>query len=501
MNNSLHTQGILFEAVQKAQVFPDSKTFVDCIPKKSISLIEDDYQKQKGDQDFDLSEFVKENFTVPEEIEHNLNIFSDMTMEEHVEYLWDVLTRKPDKQNNGSLIPLPYPYIVPGGRFREIYYWDSYFTSVGLAASNRLNIVENMVRNFAFLTEQYGHIPNGNRSYYLSRSQPPFFCSMLEILARHNGIEAIKDYLWHLEKEYSFLMADKEILSDKNRASRRVVLVRDNVILNRYWDEKDTPREESYREDIETAAKIEPENKNRFYRNIRAACESGWDFTSRWFADEKNLETIRTTDIIPIDLNSIIYNIENKLAEWFSQTGEKEKTIRYKALAELRKEAVNKYFWNEESGFFFDVIPNQSEIRQTEIWSLAGAYPLFFRIASGAQAEKIAKHIEKKFLYRGGLTTTLNETAQQWDKPNGWAPLHWIIIEGLMNYRFEDLARKIANRFVNLTRKVFTKTGKMMEKYNVCDMSPDAGGGEYPLQDGFGWTNGVTAALISKFNV
>jgi len=495
MNKYIQTEGELFELVQKSGVFCDCKTFVDACPVYEPEKIMDKFRNEKDKADFNLEIFVKENFKLPDDEKKEVNIPSGLTMKEHILNLWDYLKRDAHKEiKSASLIHLPFPYIVPGGRFREIYYWDSYFTSEGLALSGKIDMVENMVKNFSFLIEKFGHIPNGNREYYISRSQPPFFCSMVEILVRYKGPDSVLPYLDSLEKEYFFWMKGREELSENIFENSRVILL-DNIVLNRYWDDKNIPREESYREDVEL---YEKSRKNKdIYRNIRAACESGWDFSGRWFQDGHEISTIRTTDILPVDLNSILYNMEKKLSQWFFYKGDTCKGSLYEEFAEKRKYAVNKYFWNEEKGFYFDYLWKERNV--SFVWSLAGVYPLFFNIAFPEQGKRIAEVIEDKFLYPGGLVTTLNETGQQWDKPNGWAPLHWIAVKGLLNYGYDKLAKEISGRFLNLTEKVFEKTGKMMEKYNVCDLSLEAGGGEYPLQDGFGWTNGVVLALTEEW--
>ena len=147
-----------------------------------------------------------------------------------------------------SLLPLPQPYVVPGGRFREIYYWDSYFTMLGLEESGRRDLVVDMVHDFAYLIDTYGHVPNGTRTYYLSRSQPPFFFEMVGLLSSDDPARAFVRYLPELKREYAFWMEGAQSLR-RGRAHRRVVALPDGSILNRYWDDRDTPRDESYRED------------------------------------------------------------------------------------------------------------------------------------------------------------------------------------------------------------------------------------------------------------
>ncbi len=492
----IQTGGELFEAVQTKGIFPDSKTFVDCTPAGNPDKILKKYKKEKENTNFDLKKFVMENFNLPKTKDEKANLPKDLTMEKYITKLWNFLERKPDEAlPNSTLIALPNPYIVPGGRFSEIYYWDSYFTAEGLVVSGKIDMVENMTKNFAYLIDTVGHIPNGNRIYYESRSQPPFFFSMVNIIAETKGIEDALPYLPFVEKEYQYWMEGTKTLTKKCPVHLKVVMLDDGSILNRYRDYKDTPREESYREDIELCKKVNPEDPKKLYRDIRSAAESGWDFSSRWFKDNKNLSTIRTTEIIPVDLNSILYGMEMKLAKWNEVSSNKERARKYTKAAEKRRKAIQKYCWDKKSGFYFDYC--FTEKKKTDTWSLAGAYPLFFNIANEKQAKNVSKTLEEKFLFPGGLVTTLSEkTGQQWDKPNGWAPLQWIAIKGLKNYGHEKIAGKIAGNFINIARNFYAQTGKMVEKYDVCDIEKSAEGGEYELQEGFGWTNGVIIKLI-----
>jgi alpha,alpha-trehalase len=495
MHRHIQLEGELFEAVQMGGIFPDSKTFVDSTPRSGPGEIMERYRKEKDGPGFDLLSFVKENFSLPAEKDEKSCPPRGISMEEHISLLWEHLSREPDREEGGTLIPLKHPYVVPGGRFREIYYWDSYFTAEGLAACGRMDMVEGMARNFAHLIDTLGHVPNGNRVYYASRSQPPFFCSMVDIIARARGVEEVFPCLPRLEREYEFWMAGREELAGEGQAIRRVVMMPGGDVLNRYWDGKNTPREESYREDVETLEMVEPGRRGDFYRHLRAACESGWDFSSRWLGDGENLASIRTLDVIPLDLNCILLEMETRLGEWFLRKGDIDRAGRYAGAGDRRREAIQKYFWDEDEGYFFDCTRDG----RTGVWSLAGAYPLFFGAARQEQADRAAAHLREKFLRPGGLVTTLRQTGQQWDSPNGWAPLQWIGAMGLLRYGHGDLAREVARRFVALARDVFARTGKMMEKYNVCEAGLPGGGGEYPLQDGFGWTNGTVMAMLTKF--
>jgi alpha,alpha-trehalase len=235
---------------------------------------------------------------------------------------------------------------------------------------------------------------------------------------------------------------------------------------------------------------------NEVYRDLRSGAESGWDFSSRWLRDGQNLTTIHTTDILPVDLNALLYNLELTIAEIYKAKDEPEYAKSLQILADKRKAIFDKYFWNESAGFYFDY--DFVAGKQTEVYSLAAVYPLFFKMATPAQAQKVAELLESKFLQKGGLTTTLNQTNQQWDAPNGFAPLQYLAIQGLRNYGFNDLANKIKQNWVANNLKVYKNTGKMVEKYNVYGFSQKALGGEYPVQEGFGWTNGVLLKLLSE---
>lgn len=489
-------QSEFFKEVQLSGIFPDSKTFVDCTPRKPLEQINEDYQSAKGNTDFNLKEFVLEHFELPVTPETGFVSDTSVSMQQHIANLWPVLTRQPDEYDPlSSLIPLPGSYIVPGGRFREIYYWDSYFTMEGLVESDEADMAVNMVDNFSFLIDSLGFIPNGNRNYYLGRSQPPFYSLMVDLVASGNR-DMYSKYLPRLVAEYEFWMNGVEGLTKEDPAANRVVLMPDGSILNRYWDSFDLPRPESFKEDYELVHenKLEP---SVTYRHLRAGAESGWDYSSRWFADHQSLKTIHTTDIIPIDLNTLLYHLELKIAQGYNWNEELDKAAEYIQKADRRKQAINKYLWDDIAGYFvdYDFVAD----KPTGVLSLAGAYPLFFKLASKAQAKRVSERLLKDFLKPGGFVTTLNATGQQWDFPNGWAPLQWLTVNGLYNYGYADEGNDAAERWLERNREVYKATGKMMEKYNVIDTLLLAGGGEYPLQDGFGWTNGVAVALQKIF--
>jgi len=485
--------GQLFIDVQMQNALQDGKTFVDCIPKRDPKLILQEYlQLKKSSVKVDLKDFLNKNFTIPASSNPVVENTKNKPVVAHINELWTTLLRTPAQNTpNSSLLNLPYPYIVPGGRFREIYYWDSYFTMLGLRVAQKNETIENMVKNFAYLIDKNGHIPNGNRNYYLSRSQPPFFSLMVTLLAGIKNKEVYLTYLPQLEKEYAYWM-------DKSSATKHVVTMPDGSLLNRYYDQLNIPRQESYKEDVLIAREATTKNPE-LYRDIRSAAESGWDFSSRWFGDGMNLKTMQTTQLVPVDLNCLLYNLELTLQKCYLISKNTTKEQGYRTLASKRKTTILKYLWSPQQGWFMDY--NRKTKKQSPVLSLAGMYPLFFNVATRQQAKLAQSTLQQKFLKPGGLSTTLVNTHQQWDAPNGWAPLQWVAISGLSNYGYNALGKDIASRWVNLNTNVYQRTGKLMEKYNVVDIHLEAGGGEYNSQDGFGWTNGVLLALIQKYNL
>jgi alpha,alpha-trehalase len=307
--------GPLFADVQTARLFADGKTFVDARPLRAASEIGARYLAARGGPGFSIRAFVDSQFAVPGAVGEGVRADTTRAMEAHIRALWPVLTHDPDRPDlRSSLIPLPYVYVVPGGRFREVYYWDSYFTMLGLVESGRAETVRSMLDNFASLVNRVGHVPNGNRTYYLSRSQPPYFAAMVGLYARAADTARALRYLPALEREHAFWMDGAERLRP-GTAYRRAVRLPDGALLNRYYDDRADPRPESYRED-EALGRTLPEGAARegFYRNTRAGAESGWDFSSRWMRDPRDLRTLEVLDLAPVDLNALLYNSERTIA-------------------------------------------------------------------------------------------------------------------------------------------------------------------------------------------
>ena len=488
-------QSQLFLDVQLAAIFDDSKTFADAIAKQSWQAACDHYLQIRPLSKQQLTEFVTQHFTL-ESTDIALDVLQSHNAKTYIAQLWPKLHRPADEVKSSSLLPLKHSYIVPGGRFQEIYYWDSYFTSLGLQDINDLDSIEAMLSNFIDLQTRNGCIPNGNRLYYSSRSQPPVMALMVDLLWRAKYCHKA-DVKWlarcveALEEEYAFWMSGSDLLSKQVSAHRRIVQMKCGARLNRYWDDVASPRPESLREDLEDAAVLPQSQRAQYYQNIRAACESGWDFSSRWLADSDSLSSIQTTAIIPVDLNSLLYNLEHLLGHYCQLLDYNEKQQQYEQHAAQRLEAINQYLYDKELGFYVDY--NFQKNCQSPVLSLAGVVPLFVKCASIQQAQQVKATIMSDFLKVGGLVTTLNETAQQWDSPNGWAPLQWFAVKGLQQYSFDDDATEIMTRWLSTIEIGFSKDGCLLEKYDVCNVNNRAGGGEYTVQQGFGWTNGVTS--------
>jgi alpha,alpha-trehalase len=489
--------GELFAAVQTAAIFADGKTFADAVPRAAPETILAAYRAAQPASPAALERFVSAHFSLPED-GPSVAAPAATSLRAHIDALWSGLTRtSPSAPRWSSLLPLPQPYVVPGGRFREIYYWDSYFTMLGLRESRRADLIEGMVKDFAHLIDTYGHVPNGTRTYYLSRSQPPFFFAMVGLLAddpERGASAAYARYLPQLKREYAFWMAGAEGLN-AGQSHRRAVALPDGAILNRYWDDRDTPRDESYREDTELA-RASGRPAAELYRDIRAAAESGWDFSSRWFAEAYTMATIVTTDTVPVDLNSLLFGLENAIAAGCEHAGDAAGASDFRRRAAARRAALDRYLWDGAAGVYFDYrIAERALIRRL---SAATLYPLFLGCASPQQAQGVAAAVRASLLKSGGLVTTPLATGQQWDAPNGWAPLHWIGVAGFNRYGEGALAEAIAHRWLRNVRRVYAESAKLVEKYDVLT-ERGGGGGEYPLQDGFGWTNGVALKLMALY--
>ena len=281
-------------------------------------------------------------------------------------------------------------------------------------------------------------------------------------------------------------------------AVKKLVCLPDGSILNRYCDELSVPRQESWADDVATAA-AGKRDKNIIYNHLRSAAESGLDFSSRWLADDQDLSSIETADIIPVDLNCLLYHTEQLLAEYYARNDDGDKKLFYDSRAEKRQQTIRQYCFNIKERNFYDY--HWIQKKQTGKFTAASFFPLWLlpSASNKVNGKAAAKKLKLALLKEGGVQTTEIANNQQWDAPNGWAPMQWAVISALERSGQQELAADIAHRWIRLNDDVYQRTGKLMEKYNVADIHLEAGGGEYPGQDGFGWTNGVLLALIKKY--
>ena len=474
----IQTDGPLFEAVQRARVFPDSKTFVDAVPVVSPQIIEARFGDLGSDPSADeLRALVDGCFAF--RAAPNMVQSAVASADEFVSSQWGSLTRVNETTGPGStLIALPHPYIVPGGRFEELFYWDSYFTGLGMLRHGHVELFKGMVDNLVAMQERLGHIPNGSRTYLTSRSQPPMLAAMVSALGAV-GIDPAP-YLPALLREHTYWTTDERVATEI-----------DGVKLSRYWDELDTPRPEAFVEDLDTAHGSD--NPPQVYRDLRAGAASGWDFSSRWCRDPHDLTTIATTDIVPVDLNALLVQLERTIASVLAATGDASRAAHWGRAGLDRAAVLRDRFWDWDLSWFCDLDRVTGERRAS--LSLAGTVPLALGIATHAHAATAKSTLIDRFLAPGGLRSTLVESGQQWDAPNGWAPLHWWAVTGLRAYGFVEEANLSADRWLATCRAGFLADRTLLEKYDVEVRGRRAGGGEYEVQEGFGWTNGVLADM------
>lgn len=490
--------GALFGSVQTAQLFPDSKTFADCVPKFPPATILADYEKERRKRGFSLKTFVEQHFTIPAPISGGSVPRSSVSAQQRISQLWPALTRKPASTGRtGTLIPLPKPYVATDSRTVESTYGDSYFTLLGLQVSGESSLLRGMVDNVAHLIKTYGLVPASNRTYALSRSQPPVFSLMTGLLSEVQGRRVLVNYLPALQQEYNFWMDGRSKVTAREPAYRRVVRLDEGVFLNRYYDDLDTPRPEAYREDV--ALVKNQKNASVIYRHIRAGAESGWAFSSRWLKDSKALRSIHTTDLIPVDLNCLLLNLERTLAEGYRLKGDKRRARMYQVLAQQRHDAIQQYCWNDRRRFYFDY--DFVSRKHTPVYSAAAALPLFVKIATLDQARYVGQTLQRDFLKAGGLlATTTTRTSQVWDAPYGNASVQWFAIQGLRNYNLTELASQIKQHWTTEVLDFYKATGTFSAYYDVAGNTLPPSNG-LPLPDGYGPTNGVLLRLLNEDRV
>jgi alpha,alpha-trehalase len=507
-----------------------------------------------------------------------------------------------------TLLPLPNPFIIPGSRFVECYYWDSLWVIKGLLTcccktttrSYYLNrshccktrnsnsgegdddsnnaattststiqihqLVKGMIENFFYCIEKYGFVPNGCRSYYLNRSQPPLLSEMVMALVKHcddgddrqgggTAAEGVSSTtitttdvvdLPFLQRALDCLLIEHEYWTSSPRCINIAVENNNNdnnnnsgvYRLARYWADWDEPRPESWREDVDTTHGT---THGAIYRDIAAAAESGWDFSSRWLKDGTALSTIETTNIIPVDLNAYLYQMESNIVKLADKVGREEVGGEYKELARLRKEAVERLFWDEgqwrdlritkrdsgensgdhhHNGGHHDMHHHRVHVYGKDVVhkESTGIYasnwiPLACGCVEKNSKDAVAavESLVKSGLLSapGGVATTLHKTGQQWDWPNAWPPIQCLLEEGCRLYGGDvggRVAGDIGRRYLKSAYLGWKGSGGdgggggvMFEKFDVERVGVAGGGGEYECASGFGWTNGVALVFLSRY--
>ncbi len=326
------------------------------------------------------------------------------------------------------------------------FYWDTYFTVLGLVDTKKFDLAKGMVDNLCYLYDKFGLIPARNSWTSLGRTQPPLLTRMAFETYAHTGEEVWLDkVMTYAQKEYESVWTSGRRLESTSG-------------LSRY--------------------------SPKYLRDSLAVFESGWDLSSRFQKGQP---------ILPVDLNCLLYQYENDFLKWARIKKDKAAQDRWQKAMNNRQKLINQYFWDEKTGFFYDYDLTNSQ--RAKLKTLAGFYPLWCKAATKKQARQCLEQL-KVFEQVGGLASTekIIGSTKQWDYPNGWAPLQLIVIEGLRNYGFNTDAERLKEKWLLCNQKVFQETGKLWEKYDVvnCDVGRP---GRYPTQSGFAWTNGVFIRL------
>ena len=408
-----------------------------------------------------------------------------------------------------GLLYLPRQYVVPGGRFNEMYGWDSFFIQMGLLRDGEFELAKDLADNFLYEVLEYGKVLNANRTYYLTRSQPPFLTQMILAIYRHSRDEQwLKDAIPALEEYHRFWTIPPHCV--------------EKVALSRYFDLGEGPAPEAAFSERDERGHTSYDAMRRhfrdrhnagfhagshyhsandaltphFYKGDRSMRESGFDPSDRFGPFSADI-----THYAPVCLNSLLYQMEIDLAEIHGLLDHAAKRNCWLRLAGERAETINALMWCPNDGLYYDW--NFADARMRPYPFLTTFYPLWTGIASRAQAAQVAGNL-KKFECPGGLQTSTVSSGCQWDSPLGWAPLQWIAIEGLRRYGFHREANRISRKFLKMVTREFSKYGTIVEKYDVARCSADVSShlkyGYHSNEPGFGWTNGVFTALYDALH-
>ncbi|HEX5456565.1 MAG TPA: trehalase family glycosidase [Candidatus Saccharimonadales bacterium] len=401
---------------------------------------------------------------------HRLTFNDAQPALDYIQSYWHKLERNHPK-DEGNLIGLPNPFLVPSFEaghefdYNELYYWDSYFMAQGLLDEKHKELVLGILDNLTYLYKRFSIIPNASRLYLTSRSQPPFLTSFIWDLYEAYGMDKkwLKSNMKVAEQEYHTVW-----MGTQKPNARQV-----HMGLSRYYDFN--------------------------YLNDIAETESGWDMTPRF--------NRKALNYLPIDLNALLYKYEMDFARYYELMKDNSASQKWKHQAASRKRTIDQLMWNNIKSLYFDY--NYVKKRRGTVSSLASYYPMWANMATKEQARKLVKSL-RKFEHEGGLATTdtiqltkfvpgVTMTPTQWAYPNGWAPLHYLVIKGLENYGYHEDAKRIALKWLKTNLDWFNEYGVFLEKYNVVMPKTPPEKGLYPSQTGFGWTNSVFTYLANKY--
>ena len=396
--------------------------------------------------------------------------------------------------------------MISGGRFREIYYWDSYWVIQGLLVCDMHDSAKQTLENLMYLTEQFGHTPNGNRLYYQNRSQPPLLTLMMDLIYQYEGsnvsfIKQHSEFLYILKQDYLWWM-DQQSVTVK-------VESQEEYTVNLYFVESNQPRPEGYVEDMALIDHLQDQSsaaRKKAFSAVRSGAEAGWDFSSRWCtlhfcADD--LSNIDTLNIVPVELNAYFYRIEQLLATYFALIGDAENAGYFEDAQRRRYKVLTEFLWDEKEGIWRDW--NLREHRFVDEVSSSNYFPLWVLPHDDVLAERVLVHLNASGLVReGGVATTMVDDGQQWDWPNAWPPIQYVITEIARRYSGElEIARwierNVSQSFISAAYVGWGETGFMHEKYNVLHVGDSGKGGEYTPQTGFGWTNAVAFSFLYDY--
>ncbi|KAM4828133.1 trehalase [Thomomys bottae] len=521
--SQIYCHGELLHQVQMAKLYPDDKQFVDMslstapdqVLRSFRELAEAHNQSVPGPR---LREFVQQHFQAvgkeleswaPEDWQDSprfLQRICDARLRMwagQLHQIWRKLGKKikPEVLSHPerfSLIYSQHPFIVPGGRFVEFYYWDSYWVMEGLLLSEMTKTVEGMLLNFLNLVKTYGHIPNGGRVYYLQRSQPPLLTLMMDrYMSYTNNVTFLRENLEILASELDFWAVNKTVSVSVGGKSYN---------LNHYYVPYGGPRPESYSKDVELADTVPEGSREALWAELKAGAESGWDFSSRWLVGSPKphlLSSIRTSKLVPVDLNAFLCQAEELMGKFYSLLGNNSQATKYSNLRAQRLAAMDAILWDEQKGAWFDYDlengKNNLEFYASNLTPLwAGCF------SDSSIPDKALKYLEDSQIltYQHGIPTSLLNTGQQWDFPNGWAPLQDLVIRGLAKAgspKAQEVAFQLAQNWIRTNFAVYSQKSAMYEKYDISSGEQPGSGGEYDVQEGFGWTNAVALMLLDQY--